>query len=736
MNRSLRAAATAVLVTAALTAAPPPALALDPPGGYADVLDLHGVPSAALPSGDGDVNPITVFADQGAWHAYALPGAGDRAQYGGFSGPLYIAQEYPWWLSRSFSRIQLSESGRTLDLAAGGTPVFVSLPGALSERYDLGGGLRLTLDLRFADDRTALVRAGLENDGPAARTLGVGWTGELLRPADEPMRSAPALAATGQGVAVSFARVRSTWDYLTDGTERFEVTHDAPVTSTVTGDSYRTDLTAPVRLAPGAHRSIDWAESYTFTADEAARARASVRTLLRHPQAAVEAGERRWRGYLAGATAGVPADRRRTAVKAVETLVTNWRSAAGALRHDGITPSISDKWFAGGFWSWDTWKQAVGTSRFDAPLAQSQIRAMFDYQVQPDDPERPQDAGMIPDCLFYNDPAHGGGNWNERNSKPPLAAWSVWQVYLAGHDLGFLRELYPKLVAYQQWWSRNRDHDGNGLAEYGATLDPANADAESTRQAAAWESGMDNAPRFDAQAGAATVANRSAAGAPLGYSLDQESVDLNSYLSADRGYLAQIAGRLGLTAEAARWRASAAALAAQVRGRMYDPATGWFYDTALGTGTPLVARGRGIEGAIPLWTGVASREQAAAVRGKLVDPGEFATPLPFPTVAASSPAFDATGYWRGAVWLDQAYFALTGLQRYGYRADARALTDRLLAGAQGLTGDQPIHENYDPLTGRALNSSNFSWSAALLLPLLAGDEGVDAGGDGGGDGGA
>lgn len=110
--------------------------------------------------------------------------------------------------------------------------------------------------------------------------------------------------------------------------------------------------------------------------------------------------------------------------------------------------------------------------------------------------------------------------------------------------------------------------------------------------------------------------------------------------------------------------------------------------------------------------------QAAAIRTALTDPAQFGTAMPFPSVAKSSPSFDATGYWRGAVWLDQAYFALTGLQRYGYATDARTLLDRLLATAQGLTGDQPIRENYDPLTGAGLNSSNFSWSAALLLPLL------------------
>ncbi|MER7350604.1 trehalase family glycosidase [Streptomyces aurantiacus] len=687
------------------------------PSSYADVLDLQGVPASAQP---GEFNPVNVFADRGAWHAYALPSAGDPSTYGGFTGPLHIAQEYPWWLSKSFSRIRLTEAGKALDLAARGTPRLTSLPGLLRQTYRLDG-LRLTLELRFATDRTALVRARIHNTGHAPRTLAADWSGTLLRPEAAPERDAPALRATPRGVAVGFARVREKWDYLTAGTERFQVTHRAPVRTTVTGDTYRTDLAAPLSLAPGAARTLDWTESYTFTAAERAREAASVRRALTRPAAIAASGDARWRGYVASVTRGVPADRRRLAVKSLETLVTNWRSAAGRIRHDAISPSLSYKWFAGGVWAWDTWKQAVGTARFAPRLAQSQIRAMFDHQIRPTSATRPQDAGMIPDAVFYNNPADGGGNWNERNSKPPLAAWAVWEVYRHSGDRAFLREMYPKLAAYQSWWYRNRDHDRDGLAEYGATVDPANDSAEQRRLAAAWESGMDNAPRFDAGLGTSVVANRDASGTVTGYSLTQESVDLNAYLAADQGHLADVAGALGDTAGERRWRGRAAATHRAVRERMYAAEDGWFHDTALDSGERLTARGRGIEGAIPLWTGTASPAQAAAVRDKLTDPGEFATPVPFPTVARSSPHFAPQRYWRGPVWLDQAYFAQAGLRRYGYTAQARTLTDRLLTTAHGLSARSPVMENYDPLTGAPLNSPNFSWSAAVLLPMLAQD---------------
>ena len=47
------------------------------------------------------------------------------------------------------------------------------------------------------------------------------------------------------------------------------------------------------------------------------------------------------------------------------------------------------------------------------------------------------------------------------------------EVYRVTGDKGWLAEMYPKLVAYHDWWLRNRDHNGNGVPEYGATRDKA-----------------------------------------------------------------------------------------------------------------------------------------------------------------------------------------------------------------------------------------------------------------------
>ena len=108
-----------------------------------------------------------------------------------------------------------------------------------------------------------------------------------------------------------------------------------------------------------------------------------------------------------------------------------------------------------------------------------------------------------------------------------------------------------------------------------------------------------------------------------------------------------------------------------------------------------------------------------AVSKIMGDEHKFDTYIPLPTLTADHPEFNPKkGYWRGPVWLDQFYFGVNGLKKYGYSSQANAFTEKLLKNAKGLSADQPIHENYHPMTGEPLNSSNFSWSAAHILMLL------------------
>lgn len=638
---------------------------------YLDVLDMHG-----MPKGSSD-RSFNIFFDAGSWHGYSLPPEGDATT--GFVGPFVHSLHDGRWVGRRFAVLSLHDagSGRAITLH----PVAShAAPGYLDRRFAAPGlGVRETLF--FADFRHALVRIEVSSEN--ARSIRVSVRGELLQSLQEQL-------STGHGEVV-----QTFTGFASELVTCLHVDGGGAGRAEVSGRGYRIALQDPLRLQP--HRT---ARVYV----EQALVPVAVGAALPPVDGASAwlRNRQRWNGYLKTAAsshlAGVPdAVARRVAVKAIETLIGNWRAPRGDLHHAGVIPSYSNPDF-NGFWAWDSWKQAAALALFAPKLAREQILAMFDYQAA---------NGMVPDCVFAD---KANDNW--RDSKPPLATWAVLKVHDATGDRAFLAAMYPKLVRYHRWWFADRDHDHDGLAEYGST--------DGSTLAAKWESGMDNAVRFDRI--------HMLRNGPHAWSMDQESVDLNAYLYAEARELARIAGILGKMQDRAEWLAQAAELERAVQARMFDAKAGWFFDVKLAGG---FAHVYGPEGWIPLWTGVATPAQARAVAKVMLDPGKFDTLMPLPSLARDDPRFSPVrGYWRGPVWLDQALFGIEGLQRYGYAKQADALARKLVDNAVGLAGQAPVYENYDPLTGHGYQSRNFSWSAASYLLLLhdgIGDEPVSTG---------
>ena len=220
---------------------------------------------------------------------------------------------------------------------------------------------------------------------------------------------------------------------------------------------------------------------------------------------------------------------------------------------------------------------------------------------------------------------------------------------------------------------------------------------------------MDNGVRFD---DATMLKNKDYA-----WSMNQENICLNSFLYAEKNILAEMAEILGKNELATQLKSEAEKIKTHVQTKMYDPETGFFYDTRLGTGDFIKVMGA--ECWLPLWAGIATPEQAKSVMEKMMDETKFNSTLPLGTLDTSHPALRPTrGYWRGPVWVDQVYFGITGLRKYGYDKQADFLLKKFIDNAQGLTTDGAINENYNPLTGEALCSPNFGWSSACIIKML------------------
>ncbi|PTT04158.1 glycoside hydrolase [Pedobacter sp. HMWF019] len=602
-----------------------------------------------------------VFADLGAWHAYTLPS--DSGDYGSFIGPLVMDMSGQW-LANSIAKLSVKEMGKVIDLKKGKIAQHY-YPGMLEQEVQ-AAKLRIILRLIYVSSTEVMVQTQIENLSSQRRKLELSWSGQVLLKDAE-------LKKDKNGIAVLFDK-----DHV------FRLNFSGQKDIQILNGAYQASQ-LPVRLTAGSIYRTVYTQCY--------HPEQTLSVFSAQPKdfkKALQANQLRWNHYLdqyfnaSGKKIKDPI-RRRIAVKSMVTLISNWRTRAKDLLHDGVFPSLNYQGFYG-FWSWDSWKQAVGISYFNPELAKSNILSMFDYQ---------DEYGMVADCI-YTDKSEN--NW--RDTKPPLAAWSVWKIQEHAPDPGFLKHIYPMLVKYHQWWYMNRDHNQNGLCEYGST--------DGTRIAAAWESGMDNAVRFDQ---ARLLKNNDSA-----WSLNQESVDLNAYLYAEKGYLAQIAAAIGLAEEARQWEGGKELLRKKINETFYQADKGYYHDKLL-DGQWMEAEGP--EAWIPLWCGIADSVQAEAVLKVMLDKHKFNTFVPLPTLAADHPRFDPLkGYWRGPVWLDQIYFGLTGLQLYGYKKESACFLEQLLRNAEGLSTQGPIRENYHPISGKGLNAMNFSWSAAHLLMLL------------------
>jgi len=622
---------------------------------FVNVLDLH----SSLLQTNVISSSATLFSDMGAWHAYSLPARPE--DYGGFNGPVLFNRKGDV-VSESVAKIALQINNIPFVF---NQPVASYLPGMAVMKYTTNE-ITLEQSLIFTDKRSALVRNTIKNNSSVPVSVKVSWSGKV--------KVESGLTNENGQIKISFPKGIYLMDFPWEN--RLDVVTNK--------NSYQVVCKDEITIHP--HSSI------TFYVQHSNFINKNDYTVNYHHEEKAEQqfidNHVRWDGYISKALSNGgrwPNDPfiRNLKAKAIITLMTNWRSAAGDLKHDGIFPSYST---FDGFWAWDSWKHAAACALFFPELGKNNIRAMFDYQDKD---------GMIADCVFLNSKDN-----NYRDSKPPLAAWAVWEIYKKTGDLQFLKEMFPKLVRYHHWWYKNRDHDQNGLCEFGST--------DGSREAAAWESGMDNAVRYD---NAVMLKNNNKA-----WSLNQESVDLNSFLYLEKLLLAKMSTLLSIQGSENYFK-DARRLKKMVNTLMYDKVTGYYYDVKVAEKSKILLEGT--EGWHPLWTKIASDDQANAVAKVMADTTRFNTYVPFPTFPANQSKFDpAHGYWRGPVWLDQVMFAVEGLRNYHQDKLADQLLMKFINHAEGMRDNKPIHENYNPLTGESLGAMNFSWSAAALLRLL------------------
>ncbi|MBX6331725.1 MAG: hypothetical protein IRY91_07750 [Gemmatimonadaceae bacterium] len=298
-------------------------------------------------------------------------------------------------------------------------------------------------------------------------------------------------------------------------------------------------------------------------------------------------------------------------------------------------------------------------------------------------------------------PGIGHVNWGD----------ALHAVDVVWPDDEFLRRVYVPLARYARWLLAARDREGTGLIDL-----VSRAEVSQPYVAAPPEGEREGTHRRPLKGVEATV---------HAYTLMRT--------------LARIAPRAGAAADAAEWSARADRIAEAVRTRMWDDTAEMFFDVDAGTGALT-----GVKSAAcfaPYATDLVRAEHLPGLERHLLDPDEFWTPFPVPSMARDDPRFSATGIWKGKregrPWNGRTWpltnsqvveaLARSAAHEPRFRERTAQLVHRFvrMMFEDGDLARPSCYEHYNPLTGqgsayRGIDDHQQSWVADLIIAHVMG----------------
>lgn len=279
----------------------------------------------------------------------------------------------------------------------------------------------------------------------------------------------------------------------------------------------------------------------------------------------------------------------------------------------------------------------------------------------------------------------------------------VWKMHQRNPDFDFLREVYPKLVRWHDWFHKGRGHKDSYLLSWGH--------ARNSFYEAVLETGWDNTPFYDG-------------GEMCDGVMSIYCVDLCSLWAMDAEYLAFITDALGQTDDARRFRSERGRMVKEMNEKLWNEDLGLycnrFCDDAPDGKPRFLTRITPLS-FYPLICGAPSQKQAKRMLSYLHNPKKFWGEYPIPTLPYDDPDYPGH-YWRGFTWGPCNYLLWLGLQRYDDPKYLREFVSRSvnLFMRNWNTPQQICGENYRSdhreNAGSVGDDPHYTWGA--LLPLI------------------
>ena len=249
--------------------------------------------------------------------------------------------------------------------------------------------------------------------------------------------------------------------------------------------------------------------------------------------------------------------------------------------------------------------------------------------------------------------------------------------YLLGRDAQWLDALEDCLRRFDDWLWHTRAVSGDGLLSSFCVYDTGEDNAVRYGDAPCWWT--EDAP-------------------PEGFAVvPMASMDITSFSYANWDALAKISRIRGRESEAAACRARANAIAESLRGRLWNESRGALFDRDKRGNTVDVLCHNTLR--CMYWGSVSQAMADRFVAEHLLNPSEFWTELPLPSVAADDPAFlnAPENNWSGQCEGLTFQRALFALENYGYEKLVTRLGRRLLRAIA--EGGYAFTQQFDPFTG-------------------------------------
>jgi neutral trehalase len=150
----------------------------------------------------------------------------------------------------------------------------------------------------------------------------------------------------------------------------------------------------------------------------------------------------------------------------------------------------------------------------------------------------------------------------------------------------------------------------------------------------------------------------------------------------------------------------------------WDETDGMYYDRNEKTGN--LVKVKSATCFTPLFAGAATQPRAQRiVHEHILNEKEFWLAYPVASYAKTEPDYYQGSHnecnWRGPTWAPTNYMIFQGLMKYGFKDEAKALSDRLLEMA--VEKNPVLREYYDAETGLGLGQTRFWGFTALYYGM-------------------